>query len=805
MRTRSSELGLLIGALIAATVLAGCDDIFRNDDDNNGPPPPSGSVTSGDVFGITSAGRLVTFNRASPTLSTAVAVTGLQNGETILGIDVRPGGMTPGELYLLGSTGRLYTVNTTTGVATLKSTLSSDPASPTAFTSLSGTEYGVDFNPVVDRLRIVSDTGQNLRVNVDTGATLVDGNLNVGGTARMNVTDAAYTKDFATTCRTSLFYLDAMADKLFTTSDPNAGKLTEVGNLGVDASAVGGFEISTASDGTDTALAAFNVGSGSVLYSINLMTGAASTLGSITPLNSGETIRGITAAPPGTSPANAVGGLVALTESGKIISFQPTTPQKLCTTVAATGMQGGESLLGLDTRPANSKLYALGSTGRLYVLDPGSGALSMGVQLAADPADATDPFTALSGTVYGVDFNPTSDRLRIVSDAGQSLRVNVDTGLVTTDTPLNPAGSTVVAAAYTNAFAGTGSTTLYDLDSTGDRLVIQGQPSGNPNNGDLGAVGALGIDIQNIAGFDIAGTNNAAMAAVNLAGVATSELDMINLLTGAATKVNTIGGGERVRELALTAIPAATLFGLTTDGKLVSFKLATPGTFDSSNAISGLQGGETLIGMDFRPANGKLYAATNAGRIYTVNPTTGAATIASTLMADAADTTAPYTAIMGTNFGVDFNPAADRLRIVSDTGQSLRINVDTGATTTDGNLNPGTPLVVAAAYGSNFAGTAATKLYDIDLAVSSLQLQNPPNDGVLTPVGALDPALTFVSNGGFDIVGGDDGLSLASLTAMGATQSTLYRVNLKTGATTALGALGPAGSPVVHGLAIQLK
>src|SRR5689334_22616319 len=227
MRTRSSELGLLIGALIAATVLAGCDDIFRNDNDNNGPPPPSGSVTSGDVFGITSAGRLVTFYRASPMLSTAVAVTGLQSGETLLGIDVRPGGMTPGELYLLGSTGRLYTVNTTTGAATLKSTLSSDPASPTAFTSLSGTEFGVDFNPVVDRLRIVSDTGQNLRVNVDTGATLVDGTLNVGGTARMNVTDAAYAKDFATTCRTSLFYIDAMADKLFTTSDPNAGKLTE--------------------------------------------------------------------------------------------------------------------------------------------------------------------------------------------------------------------------------------------------------------------------------------------------------------------------------------------------------------------------------------------------------------------------------------------------------------------------------------------------------------------------------------------------------------------------------------------------
>ena len=75
---------------------------------------------------------------------------GLQASETVVGLDVRAGGATPGELYALGSTGRLYTVNTTTGVATLKSTLAADPADTTdAFTALSGTEFGVDFNPVV--------------------------------------------------------------------------------------------------------------------------------------------------------------------------------------------------------------------------------------------------------------------------------------------------------------------------------------------------------------------------------------------------------------------------------------------------------------------------------------------------------------------------------------------------------------------------------------------------------------------------------------------------------------------------------
>src|SRR4051812_21002679 len=102
MRTRSSEVILLVG-LLMATALAGCGD----DDNDNGVPAPGTGVTSGDVLAVTSNNRLVTFNRATPALSTAVAITGLQMGETVLGIDIRPGGMPAGQVYLLGSTGRL--------------------------------------------------------------------------------------------------------------------------------------------------------------------------------------------------------------------------------------------------------------------------------------------------------------------------------------------------------------------------------------------------------------------------------------------------------------------------------------------------------------------------------------------------------------------------------------------------------------------------------------------------------------------------------------------------------------------------
>ena len=364
------------------------------------------------------------------------------------------------------------------------------------------------------------------------------------------------------------------------------------------------------------------------------------------------------------------------------------------------------------------------------------------------------------GTDFGVDFNPVPDRLRVVSDTGQNLRINVDTGATTTDTDAESGRPRCHCRRLHQRFAGAGTTTFFVLDVADDRL-IPGQPSGNPNDGVLTAVGALGIgDVQSAAGFDISGANNAAIAAVNLSGVATSELHNVNLTTGAATKVNNIGGGERIRGLAFVAVPVATTFGITADNRLVSFKVTTPGTFDTNTAITGLQGGESVIGFDFRPANGKLYVATSAARVYTVDPATAAATIAANLMADATDMTNPFTALMGTNFGVDFNPVADRLRIVSDAGQSLRINVDSGATTTDGNLNPGTPQVVAVAYTGSFAPSPGTKLFDIDLATNSLQLQNPPNDGTLTAVGVLGIDVAAVN--GFEIVGPDTALAVLS-------------------------------------------
>jgi Domain of unknown function (DUF4394) len=200
---------------------------------------------------------------------------------------------------------------------------------------------------------------------------------------------------------------------------------------------------------------------------------------------------------------------------------------------------------GVDLRPATGALYALTTTAldaaRIRVLDAGTGALSSPLALAADPVDVTSPYTGLtaSGGV-GVDFNPLSDRLRVVTAADEDLRVNPTTGLVITDLALNPGTPEVVGAAYTNSCGGATTTTLYDIDLASNSLVFQNPP----NNGTLTPVGAtLGIapDSAQDLGLDISPAGNAAYLVARVAGV--TKLYTVNLATGQATAVGNVGDG----------------------------------------------------------------------------------------------------------------------------------------------------------------------------------------------------------------------------------------------------------------------
>ena len=249
------------------------------------------------VFALTrDSASLLRFDTSAPG---AVSTVGALSGATTVldGIDFRPA---DNMLYgYLASNGGVYRVDTSTGVTTLVSTA-----------AMSSTPLGVDFNPAADRLRVVTAADQNLRINVATGATIVDGTLayavgDVNAGAHPHVVEAAYTNnDTNPATGTTLFYIDDVLDILVSTSSPNAGILNTVGALGFDVDEFIGFDISTDS-GLNTAFASLRVGGSQGLYTLNLLTGQATLLGAI----GADAVRGLAVS---TVPEPASLALVAL-------------------------------------------------------------------------------------------------------------------------------------------------------------------------------------------------------------------------------------------------------------------------------------------------------------------------------------------------------------------------------------------------------------------------------------------------------------------------------------------------------------
>ncbi|MFD4259926.1 DUF4394 domain-containing protein [Streptomyces sp. NPDC058534] len=234
--------------------------------------------------------------------------------------------------------------------------------------------------------------------------------------------------------------------------------------------------------------------------------------------------------------------------------------------------------------------------------------------------------------------------------------------------------------------------------------------------------------------------------------------------------------------------------GLTTDQRLVSFDVRTPGDTWDQGRISGLSGDRKLVGIDFRVQNGKLYGVGNAGGIYTINRSAKAVKVSQLTVE-----------LDGKNFGVDFNPAANRLRVISDTGQNLRHNIDDPAarftTIEDGMLtNPATPPsterptakgVTGAAYTNNDLNAAtATTLFDIDTVNDRVVVQSPANAGNLAPTGSL--GVDACPSAGFDIyynrkTGNNKGF--AALKTSG--KYRFYSVNILNGRADSLGTFPP--------------
>lgn len=207
-----------------------------------------------------------------------------------------------------------------------------------------------------------------------------------------------------------------------------------------------------------------------------------------------------------------------------------------------------------------------------------------------------------------------------------------------------------------------------------------------------------------------------------------------------------------------------------------------------SRKICGLQAGDIARSIDFRPANGRLYLLANGynrAHLYVLNlddPCKVPATLVGPLVTELGS---PI--VLNGSYDIDFNPVVDRLRVVSSTGQNLRVDPNTALTIIDGNLayaagdvNFGkVPAVYGIAYTNNFVGATSTTLYAIDVNQQVLATQNPPNIGTLNTVGSLGFNVTKVL--GFDI---ETITNNAYATFTVNNTDGLYRINLATGRAT---------------------
>jgi hypothetical protein len=229
-----------------------------------------------------------------------------------------------------------------------------------------------------------------------------------------------------------------------------------------------------------------------------------------------------------------------------LITWDSANPAQIQTGVALQGLMPNETIVGLDARPSNSAIYGVGSFGHLYQINTTTG--------MASPVGSGTFMPALNGSQFGVDWNPTNDMLRVISNARQNLIVS-PAGVVTAQTNIAAQASdegaatspNVVHLAYNNNTAGAPTTTLYGIDTGRDRLVT----FANPSNGQYTTVGALNFDATELGGFDISGASGTAFATFTNANQSRTTFGTVNLTSGNFTPIGEVGGGNILTSMTL--------------------------------------------------------------------------------------------------------------------------------------------------------------------------------------------------------------------------------------------------------------
>lgn len=246
-----------------------------------------------------------------------------------------------------------------------------------------------------------------------------------------------------------------------------------------------------------------------------------------------------------------------------LFSFDSDTPGTINSVVPISGLGGSENLVGLDLRPATGQLYGLGSSLRLYTIDP-----ITGVATLTSPTSFGTP----TGVSYGFDFNPAVDAVRVVNESAQNFRVSPTGSLLGNDVTLaygvgDPnfgQDPSIVAVGYgRNLFGATGNS-LGGIDSASDAVVLI--PA--PNAGTLRTVGLLGVNTTPQTAFDVSGFSGNAYASLTRPGDSSSGFYSINPVTGSASLIGQIGFSAPLDGLTAAVVPEPSTWALLALGAL---------------------------------------------------------------------------------------------------------------------------------------------------------------------------------------------------------------------------------------------
>lgn len=473
------------------------------------------AIDSPTIYGVLTDGTLVSFSAQRPgQLRSIFRVMGNNYG-IVLALAYRPA---TSECFALSRESLVYgcVIGGCSAIA------------PTLVPNLKGTQFAFAVDPTRDELRIVSNTGQNLSLKpYGLAGALLGPDLAPGP---VHATAIAHTPVYAGAANSAMYGIDSQLDQLIRFGSPDHGTAEPIGPLGARTSEFVGF--TTARDGMAYASLVVAPASTSTLYAVDLTTGHAEALGAI---GSPCPLRALA------SPLGARSESYGISNAKDLTRFVTYAAEQHWSFGPVEGLAADESIAAVTWV---NQLAGVTNRARLFRLARESSPL---VELIS-PA----PFTQLQGSVIAADYDPMAGVLRVVTNAGENLRVNLETGVLSaSDAPLaytpgdENAGQApdIVALAYTPLTASGAS--AYAIDATRNQLVRIGGLHGSPpaNTGLLTTIGSLGVDVSNEIGFEIAAGGTALLSTGD-------ALWVVNLADGSARPAGRKFSWAKLRGLA---------------------------------------------------------------------------------------------------------------------------------------------------------------------------------------------------------------------------------------------------------------